>query len=357
MTRYAIFLVAVLLVIVLGWAVDSQSRIPTQRNAAAAKNHVICAPGRIEGQTEEIELRPHLLGRVADVLVEEGQTVRKNDVLVALDDAEYRHEMALAAAQVKLAEAQLERRTNGARPEERREARSLADAKRAELEAAELSWKRIDQLLQKRTISQEEADDARTRVAALRSELAAARARVELLEAPARADEIAMDRAAILAACARLELAKVRVERTKLRAPCDAQILRVDVEAGELASAESPEPAIVLVDTSRYRVRAFIEEMDAPRIRPGMEATIYADGMPQCELRGRVARLSPRMTRKQLYTDDPAERYDTKTREVWIDLEPCEALVVGLRVDVVVRADDGEQRVVGGKQEAVGGRQ
>jgi multidrug resistance efflux pump len=336
MTRYTILLVAILLVVVLGWAIDSQSRIPTERNLNTARGLSICAPGRIEGRTEEIELRPRLLGRVAGVLVKEGQTVKKDDVLVALDDAEYRHAVALAAAEVRLAEARLERRINGARQEERDEARSLADARRAELEAAELSWKRIEQLSRKQTVSQQEADDSRTRVAALRSELAAARAHVQLLDAPARPDEILMDRAQVEAARARLELANVQLERTNLRAPCDAQILRVDVESGELASPESPDAAVILVDTSRYRVRAFVEEMDAPRVRPGMEATIYADGMPECELRGHVAHSSPRMTRKQLYTDDPAERYDTKTREVWIDLEPSQPLVVGLRVDVVI---------------------
>jgi HlyD family secretion protein len=336
MTRYALLLIAVVLVVVLGWAIDSQSRIPTERNQCATPDVTICASGRIEGRTEEIELRPRLLGRVASVRVEEGQMVAKDDVLVALDDAEYRHEVALAAAELRLAEARLERLVNGARREERDEAQSLAEAKRSELEAAELSWKRVEQLRKKETISQQEADDARTRVAALRSELAAAQARVQLLDAPARADEVSMHRAQIEAARARLELANVQLERTKLRAPCEAQILRVDVEAGELASPESPEPTIILVDTSRYRVRALVEEMDAPRVRPGMNATVYADGMPECELRGKVARSSPRMTRKQLYTDDPAERYDTKTREVWIDLEPCPPLVVGLRVDVVI---------------------
>jgi hypothetical protein len=67
-----------------------------------------------------------------------------------------------------------------------------------------------------------------------------------------------------------------------------------------------------------------------------MKATITADGLPGTPLAGHVARLSPRMGRKQLSADRPTERMDTKTREVWIALEPGPPLVVGLRVDVLI---------------------
>ena len=91
-----------------------------------------------------------------------------------------------------------------------------------------------------------------------------------------------------------------------------------------------------VADTRRFQVRAFVEELDAASVQPGMPAQIFADGMAGRELRGRVVRLSPRMGRKELRSDHPAERFDTKTREVWIELEGVEPLVVGLRVDVII---------------------
>ena len=51
---------------------------------------------------------------------------------------------------------------------------------------------------------------------------------------------------------------------------------------------------------------------------------------------GRVVRLSPRMDRKTVWSDRATERYDTKTREVWIELQPGPPLVLGLRVDVTI---------------------
>jgi len=135
-------------------------------------------------------------------------------------------------------------------------------------------------------------------------------------------------------------LARVQLARTRLKAPCRGQILEIDVEPGELTGPDSADPAIVLADTSTFRVRAFVEEIDAPRVELGMPATISADGLPGVEIHGRIVRLSPRMGRKELYSGSPSERYDTKTREVWIELDEATDLVTGLRVDVVIDLAD-----------------
>ena len=49
-----------------------------------------------------------------------------------------------------------------------------------------------------------------------------------------------------------------------------------------------------------------------------------------------MVHLSPRMERKSLWSDRANERYDTKTREVRIELEPAKSLIVGLRVEVTI---------------------
>jgi multidrug resistance efflux pump len=90
-----------------------------------------------------------------------------------------------------------------------------------------------------------------------------------------------------------------------------------------------------MVDTSKYHVRAFVEELDAPRIKIGMPAEISADGLDE-RLSGRVVRVSPHMTKKQLWSDRPTERFDTKSREVWIELDQSGDHVIGLRMDVTI---------------------
>ncbi|MHC4399048.1 MAG: HlyD family secretion protein, partial [Planctomycetota bacterium] len=269
MMRLAFLTTGIVLIGVLGFVIDAQSRIPVEHTQRSPRAYSIFASGRVEGATPEIELRFRLTGRVEKVYAEEGQIVQPGETLLQLDDSQYRHEQALAAAKLATAKGKLERLLNGARREERLEARALYQAKQAELEGAKLSWDRIRELRKANAVSQQEADAERTRVAALTAEVAAAKARLDLAEAPARPDDVAILQAEIEAAKASLDLARVPLERTTMRAPCRGQILQANAEAGELSGPDSNEPAVVLADTSSFRVRAFVEEMDAPRVRVG----------------------------------------------------------------------------------------
>lgn len=339
MKRLAVVMAAVLLVGLLGLVIDAQSRVPVARPDQPGAPRMIFASGRVEGATPEIELRPQLAGRIQEVLVREGHLVEQGEVLLRLDDEQYRHEVELAEADLALANAELDRLMNGARPEEIDEAVALHHAKCAELDSAWLSLRRFDELLKSRAVSQQMVDDQRSLVATLTAQAEAAHARLEQLQAPPRREDVLMAEARAAAAAARLGLAKVQLGRTALQAPCRAQVLKAEVEPGELIGPDSPEPAIVLADTTRFRVRAFVEEGDAPRVQLGASCRITADGLPGPPFEGHIARLSPRMTAKQLWSDRPAERFDTKTREVWIELEEAAGLVVGLRVDVVIRPE------------------
>jgi HlyD family secretion protein len=327
------------ILVAMAMVIDESSQVRAKRPEEPVPESAISAVGRIEGASLELELRPELAGRIAEVLVREGQTVEAGAVLLRLDDRQYRQEVALAEAELALSRAQLERLVNGAHKQQRLEAAALYQAKVAELKQAEADWRRVQDLRRSKVVSQQEVDDKWARLSSLQKEVEAAKARVELLEAPARPDEIRIDQAHIQAAQARLELAKVQLDHTQLRAPRKGQILRADVEPGELVGPASAQPALVMADTSSFRVRAWVEELDAPRVRVGMKATLTADGLPGEKLQGRVCRLSPRMVRKEILSDHPTEKYDTKTREIWIALEPRSPLVVGLRVDVTIVAD------------------
>jgi len=346
MLKFLLVIAAAALVAVLGFVIDAQSRAPAVHPRPDPATLSIYAPGRVEGASPETELRPQLAGRVVRVHVAEGDLVEGGQLLVELDESQFRCAVALAAAEVELAEAQLERLLNGAHHEERSEAAALFRAKQAELQRARLAWQRLSELRQAQAISQQEADNQRTLVEALQAEVAAAKARLDHLEAAARPDEVRIAKARIEAARARWEAAKVDLERSRLRAPTCGQILDVGVEPGELTGPDAAQPAVILADTisGPLRVRAFVEEFDAPRVKIGMTATVTADGLRGRQFRGRVVRLSPRMSPKQVRSDRPTERLDTKTREVWIELQSGEGLVVGLPVDVLIDAKDAADR-------------
>lgn len=341
MIKYLILITVVSAVGGLGWFLDSRSNYPWEKPGVAARpvaveDGSIHAPGRIEGSTREVELRTQVSGRIVEIAVQESQAVRKGDLLLRLDDEQYRFSVELAEAEVRLAEAALERIETGARREERLEAAAMLRARQADLQRAQLKWSRTSKLMADRVIAQQEADDHSTAVDSLKALVEADRERLRLLEAPARPDEVRMQKAKIAAAKSRLDLARNDLARSQLRAPRDGQILKVDVELGELTGPASSEPVIIMAPTEKYQVRASVDEIDAPRIELGMPAKITADGLLGTELTGRVVRLSPRMSAKELFNDRAAERLDTKTREVWIELDPAGPLVLGLPVDVTI---------------------
>ena len=307
-------------------------------NVGAQETQSIYATGFVEGVTEDVQLRMEQIGRVTSIMVSAGDQVDAGTVLITLDDSRQKQEVALAVANLEYAEAEVERIKNGATSEAREVAHALYRSAQARLDQAMRTWTRIQQLRTERAVSQQEADDQLASVDALRGEVEAAAARVREIESPARADEMRAAAARVGSAQASLELARIALAQTQLIAPRASRVLDVNSRVGELTGPNAPLPVVVLSDTSEVRVRAYVEELDAPRIALGMRASARADGLPGQVFNGAVIAISPQMNTKTLHADRPNELYDTKVREVVIELEPTSALINGLRVDIDIRA-------------------
>ncbi|MCL6502472.1 MAG: efflux RND transporter periplasmic adaptor subunit [Pirellulales bacterium] len=342
LTMMAISLSAVLAVTYLLAARNWRAAVPPRRAAqrSSAERSAIYAPGRVEGRTREVELRPELTGRIEQLYVHPGDLVSACTPLVRLDAQPYQLEVDLAAAKLSLCEARLDRLLKGARQEERDELAAVLRARLAAARGMQHRWQRTKNLRERDAVAQQEADDVQAQYEAALAEAEAAAARRALAEAPPREDEVAMAEAEVAAAQARLGQARYRLHQTTLRAPIDGQVLHLEYQPGELVGPHTALPVVIMADTSRLHVRAFVEEFDAPRIRIGMTASCQADGLPGKQFRGRVVRLSPRMGRKESASEQPAEYFDTRVREVWIELEDADELVVGLRVDVMLFPPD-----------------
>ncbi len=339
MNKLVMITAAVTSVVLLGVFIDAQSQMMADHRPSSLDSGQpvrIFAFGRVEGTTEEIELRPRITGAVQKLLVKEGDLVAEGEILLRLEDEQYRHEVTLAEAGLQQAEARLARLLSGAREQERREAEAKFRARQADVLRAEQNLARIRQLRISNAASQQELEDQIQLLASFRAQADAAQARFELLQADPQEDEVALERARVAEAASRLALARHRLEQTRLIAPHESKILAIDIDIGEMTGPEAKEPPVTLVGTGGLRVRAWVDEMDAPRVQTGMQAKISADGLPDRTFAGSVSNLSPRMEQKRWYSDQPTERFDTKVREIWLDVKECEELVVGLPVDVMI---------------------
>ena len=159
------------------------------------------------------------------------------------------------------------------------------------------------------------------------------------VEADARTDDLKVADAQIQAAEAKLRSAKVQQAKTRLVAPVDGLLLRVQGEVGESAGGPASSPVVTMVNVDVMRVRCYVEEIDALKVQPGQSAYARADGLPGERFVGKVVACAPFLVPKKLFRNAPGERVDVKVREVLVELAPQSKLVVGLPVDVFVSVE------------------
>lgn len=304
--------------------------------AAAPDAAVAAGPGLVEPVSEEVRVSAQVGGRLARVLVDEGDLVETGQVLAVVDNQDYRARVESAEAEVGLREAERRRIVNGARTQERREsAAELAEAE-AILENARAEQARMQNLLRERVVSRAEAEDADRAERVARARVEAARERADLINADAREEDRARADADVSLARARLDEARAVYEKTFIRAPIDGVVLRRHRKAGESVSTQFDSPIVTMADDRVRRVRIDVDEADVGRIAVGQSAYVTADAFGDRRFTGRVVRVSQLLGRKNVRTDEPTERVDTKVLETLVELEDGRELPLGLRVQAFI---------------------
>lgn len=300
----------------------------------------VAANGVIEGAQPEIALRPEIAGTIAAIAFRESQAVTRGSVLVELHNDTHKEQVALAQAEVTIAQAALDRLRHGERPEKRRAQAAVASAQHALFLRAKADWERSQKLMgSQAAVTREKLDADYFRLLQAQADWEQATAEQALIEAPARVEDVTAAEGHLAAAQARLRLAQAELAKTRLTAPCDGCILRVYAEPGELAGPARDRPVLLLADLSKRRVRAFIEELDMPRVKVGHSAVVTVDGLGDQKFAGTVTFVMPRMGKRTVYTDAPEEYKDLYFREVLIDLAADPDLPPNARVKTRIKVD------------------
>jgi HlyD family secretion protein len=310
-----------------------------ERTAKAAANSVdstselIAAPGRVEAVSEEIRVSSELSGRLKSVSVEEGDRVRKNQILAQIENEDYIARVAGAEALLAQRQAELLRLVNGARTQERRAAEAARQAAQAVLDNSQREAERRRNLADSNMISRDEAERYERAYRVAQAEYERASQEFSLVDAVARDDERQRAEAAVDSARAQLAEARAYLEKTYIRAPIDGVILRKFRHAGESVSTQFDSPIVTLADESSLCVRIDVDETDVARLHVGQHAYVTAEAYGAQKFTGHIYRVGRILGRKNVRTDEPSERVDTKILETLVQLDPGQALPLGLRVD------------------------
>jgi HlyD family secretion protein len=245
--------------------------------------------------------------RIQKVLVQEGDRVRKGQVLALLDTSRLTPQLRQAQALADSQAAVVQRLRNGSRPQEVAQARAnlaLAQADAGQAHSNYLRVKTVFQSSSGRAVSRQDLDNAKAQWDVAQAKVALSDKALELAVVGPRKEDIAQAQAMLDADRANVALLQQQVADATLKAPLDAVVRTRVAEPGDMASPQKT--AFTLAITSPKWVRAYVSETELGLVRPGMAATVRVDSFPNRSFDGWVGFVSPvaEFTPKTVETPD-----------------------------------------------------
>jgi membrane fusion protein (multidrug efflux system) len=240
-------------------------------------------------------IAPKVAGFIVEVAVTDNQAVHAGDLLVKLDDRDYRAALAKTAAAVAAQEATLANLDATRRLQESMIAQAEAEVTAADAEVARsrfdvVRYSRLasDQYASLQRFQQADADNKKAIAAVEKAwaALDAARRRIDVIDTQNQQTRAALDQA-----IAERDLARLNLGYTELRAPIDGVVGNRSARNGAYAMVGAQ--LISLVPAHGLWVDANFKESQLAHIRAGLPASIEADVLPGHVFHGHVASLAP----------------------------------------------------------------
>jgi RND family efflux transporter MFP subunit len=264
---------ALLAALVAGGALMLKSKpvvvetVTTQAPAALAGGvAVLDATGYVTAR-REATVSFKITGKLADVLIEEGDQVRQGQRLASLDDVDERTQLRLAQAQLDAIKAQV-------------------GQLEAEADQAGRDLKRQQELNARGLTPIQALEDARTRVASLDAQLQAQRRQIDV-------------------AVAELQVAQVNLDNTVIHAPFTGVVVDVSAQPGEIVSPISSGSGFTrtgictIVDMDSLEIEVDVNEAYINRVRPGQPVTAVLDAYPDWKIPAEVIAIIPTADRSK----------------------------------------------------------
>lgn len=232
--------------------------------------------------------------RITAVLFQEGDRVKRGQVMARLDTSRLEPQVAQAQAQVDAQKQVVLRLHNGSRPEEIAQAKANVESAKADAAGARLRYERLKALYESsggKSVTLQDMDDAKTLLDARNAKVVAYQEALDLAIAGPRAEDIAQAEAQLLADEARLKFLQQQLADMQIFAPTDAIVRSRLLEPGDMASPAKPVYSLAIVDPKW--VRAYVSEPDLGKVYPGSAASVIGDAFPDRPFKGWVGFISP----------------------------------------------------------------
>jgi len=286
-------------------------------------NGRILLSGNIEAHESVLSFKT-VQSRIVELPFDEGQWVRKGDLIASLDDADYRQNVKTARAALDQSQQQL-----GVAIANVDATRETVLADEADVKEKSLDFRRLQALFEASAASTQSRDLAET--AFKQSQAALLRDRALAVAAE---KDVGAAQATVHSASESLKLAEIVLSYTVLRAPFDGVILTRQAEIGEVMLPSAP--VATLADLDHVWLRAYVNETDIGKVRFGQPATITTDTYRNKKYQGRISAIASQAEFTPKSVETHSERV-TLVYRIKIDVyNPTHELVPGMPADAVI---------------------
>src|SRR5689334_1225509 len=280
----------------------SVAAVRTEDGGASGGESVLTASGYVVAH-HKIAVGAKVMGRVAWIGVEKGDNVQEGQVLVRLEDSEFRAQVNQAQANLAAAQAQHDRVKTGSRPEEKLKDKAAVLQAEANLKNAEAEYERTESLYRSGVSSKADYDRALANRDSAAALLQAARQSSAMTDIGPRKEEIRAAEAEVQQMRAALDYANTQLAATEIKAPVTGTVLERIVERGEMVSPSAfggsgaRTSVVDLADLTDLQVELDISQTDFARLKPSQRAEIIPDAYPNLKFTGFLAEIAPEADR------------------------------------------------------------
>lgn len=232
----ALFVLIALGVIAYGLYKSNQSSEPD----------IITLQGQMQMQQTSIAAK--VPGRIAQIMVTEGDEVTVGQQLIEMDSPEINAKINQAEAGKQMAQSQLDKAENGARPQEIAQAKAAWQANKAASDLAENTYQRVNRLYEEGLMARQKRDEAYAQYLATQDQTEAARLQYDLAMEGARSEDKSAASAQVAQVDAQLDEALAAKKEANLKSPIAGIVDNVIVSAGEVIGQGVP--LLTLVNTN-----------------------------------------------------------------------------------------------------------
>jgi multidrug resistance efflux pump len=296
----------------------------------AASTATTSAVGRVEGASDTISLGTAATGTIAELLVSAGTHVHAGQHLVRVECSNVARELEARQSDLAAAEAVYLRTLHGPRPEEISVGVANVNLAEARLQEARKSLQRTQRLREGFTVTQVQIDQAERDERMDAALLDEVRAKLALLKAGSREEDITETRSRRDAAKLRMDEVTALLAYCSVNAPISGVVLSTNVNPGQLVSITVPVALLTMVDDSTRRVRASVDEGEISKLCLGQHAHIAAEGISGTQLDGIVENIGVAVVEGPFATS-PLRQF----RQVMLSIpNHQQEIPIGLRVSV-----------------------